>query len=166
MKIYISPYPGGINHELSLRSLSVEQDHTCFLTSLCAFLFTITGFCKQNPNQCHLRNFDEHKSFSPSLGSTFYSRMPNYDIVITITYRWLRAILLYVPIRCIGTYKSIALNHRYVSDISMGESSTVVSAYTFYRHLQKNCSHPSICGCCQSFPLPFWSTVHIYLCYC
>ena len=27
----------------------------------------------------------------------------------------------------------------------MGESSTVVSAYTMYRHLQQYCSHPSIC---------------------
>ena len=31
--------------------------------------------------------------------------------------------------------------------ISMGESNTVVNAYTFtmYRHLQQYCSHPSIC---------------------
>ena len=29
--------------------------------------------------------------------------------------------------------------------ISMGESNTVVSAYTLYRHLQQYCSHPSIC---------------------
>ena len=27
----------------------------------------------------------------------------------------------------------------------MGESNTVVSAYTLYRHLQQYCSHPSIC---------------------
>ena len=27
----------------------------------------------------------------------------------------------------------------------MGESNTVVSAYTMYRHLQQYCSHPSIC---------------------
>ena len=26
----------------------------------------------------------------------------------------------------------------------MGESNTVVSAYTMYRHLQQSCSHPSI----------------------
>ena len=26
----------------------------------------------------------------------------------------------------------------------MGESNTVVSAYTMYRHLQQYCSHPSI----------------------
>ena len=29
-------------------------------------------------------------------------------------------------------------------DISMGESNTVASAYTMYRHLQQYCSHPSI----------------------
>ena len=28
---------------------------------------------------------------------------------------------------------------------SMGDSNTVVSAYTMYRHLQQYCSHPSIC---------------------
>ena len=28
----------------------------------------------------------------------------------------------------------------------MGESDTVVSAYTLYRHLQQYCSHPSNCG--------------------
>ena len=28
----------------------------------------------------------------------------------------------------------------------MGESNTVVSAYTLYRHLQQYCSHPSICA--------------------
>ena len=28
--------------------------------------------------------------------------------------------------------------------ISMGESNTIVSAYTMYRHLQYYCSHPSI----------------------
>ena len=27
----------------------------------------------------------------------------------------------------------------------MGESNTIVSAYTMYRHLQTYCSHPSIC---------------------
>ena len=30
-------------------------------------------------------------------------------------------------------------------NISMGESNTVVSAYTLYRHLQQYCSHLSIC---------------------
>ena len=30
--------------------------------------------------------------------------------------------------------------------ISMGESNTVVNAYTLYRHLQQYCSHPSICS--------------------
>ena len=29
------------------------------------------------------------------------------------------------------------------TNISMGESNTVVSAYTMYRHLQQYCSHPS-----------------------
>ena len=29
--------------------------------------------------------------------------------------------------------------------MSMGESNTVVSAYTMYRHLHQYCSHPSIC---------------------
>ena len=29
--------------------------------------------------------------------------------------------------------------------ISIGESNTVVSAYTTYTHLQQYCSHPSIC---------------------
>ena len=29
----------------------------------------------------------------------------------------------------------------------MGESNTVVSAYTLYRHLQQYCSHPSIRRC-------------------
>ena len=28
----------------------------------------------------------------------------------------------------------------------MGESNTVVSAYTLYRHLQQYCSHPLICA--------------------
>ena len=27
----------------------------------------------------------------------------------------------------------------------MGESDTVVSAYTIYRHLQQYCCHPSVC---------------------
>ena len=30
----------------------------------------------------------------------------------------------------------------------MGESNTIVSAYTLYRHLQQYCSHPSICCLC------------------
>ena len=30
-----------------------------------------------------------------------------------------------------------------VSAYTMGESNTVVSAYTMYRHLQQYCSHPS-----------------------
>ena len=30
---------------------------------------------------------------------------------------------------------------------SMGESNTLVSAYTLYRHLQQYCSHPSIYHC-------------------
>ena len=33
--------------------------------------------------------------------------------------------------------------------MSMGESNTVVSAYTMYRHLQQYCSHASIY--CDSF---------------
>ena len=39
---------------------------------------------------------------------------------------------------------------------SMGESNTVVSAYTRYRHLQQYCSHPSKCfqvGPVQNFAL-------------
>ena len=31
-------------------------------------------------------------------------------------------------------------------NILIGESNTVVSAYTMYRHLQQYCSHPSILG--------------------
>ena len=31
--------------------------------------------------------------------------------------------------------------------MSMGESNTVVSAYTSYRHLQQYCSHPLMCTC-------------------
>ena len=30
----------------------------------------------------------------------------------------------------------------------MGDSNTVVSAFTLYRHLQQYCSHPSICTGC------------------
>ena len=36
-------------------------------------------------------------------------------------------------------------------DITMGESNTVVTAYTLYRHLQQYCSHPVINTTC--FPL-------------
>ena len=34
-----------------------------------------------------------------------------------------------------------------LDNISMGESNTVVSAYTLYRHLQQSCSRPSIYAC-------------------
>ena len=34
-----------------------------------------------------------------------------------------------------------------LDNISMGESNTVVSAYTLYRHLQQYCSRPSIYAC-------------------
>ena len=30
--------------------------------------------------------------------------------------------------------------------VSMGESNTVVSAYTLYGHLQQYCSHPLVCS--------------------
>ena len=42
----------------------------------------------------------------------------------------------------------LLLNQKIVENcipISKGESNTVVSAYTLYRHLQQYCSHPSIC---------------------
>ena len=41
--------------------------------------------------------------------------------------------------------KVLAVNIFSNGYISMGESNTVVSTYTFYRHLQQYCSHPSIC---------------------
>ena len=39
------------------------------------------------------------------------------------------------------------LEHHFVAELvdSMGESNTVASAYTLYRHLQQYCSHPSNC---------------------
>ena len=36
------------------------------------------------------------------------------------------------------------LGRFFLQFISMGESNTVVSAYSTYRHLQQYCSHPSI----------------------
>ena len=62
-----------------------------------------------------------------------------YRLPITVTgagqklCRWVRAILLKVPISCIGTYNTIALTH---------ESNTVESAYKLYWHLQHYCSYP------------------------
>ena len=43
-----------------------------------------------------------------------------------------------------GIHKTMHIHVQYQAYIMMGESNTVVSAYTLYRHLQQYYSHPSI----------------------
>ena len=50
-----------------------------------------------------------------------------------------------VPLRIRAIDSKKVLIKRIPLYISMGESNTVVSAYTMYRHVQQYCSHPSIC---------------------
>ena len=42
----------------------------------------------------------------------------------------------------------------FMLNTSMGESNTILSAYTLYRHLEQCCSHPSTCIIVKYKPFP------------
>ena len=56
---------------------------------------------------------------------------------------WPRLSFNIIPDRAIQQYRQNGY-YSLLIHISLGESNTVVSAYTMYRHLQQYCSHPSI----------------------
>ena len=68
----------------------------------------------------HKINYKSECNFTKKLNVHSWKKTKMVSLPATL-YRWVRAILLYVPIHCIGTYNNIALTNRYRCTLFFGK---------------------------------------------